>query len=128
VLQALRDTTLGDVQLNAGGLVWCVIRHDNLDERHFADAAAFKSQRWLGDGQPGAAAAAAKRVSMPFGAGPRVCPGRYLAMLEMKMVMAMLLDSFDICSVDAPGGGEAAEAMAFTMAPVGLRMRLRARS
>jgi cytochrome P450 len=64
---------------------------------------------------------------MPFGAGPRVCPGRYLAMLEMKMVVVTLLRNFDIVAVDSPAGNEAAEAMAFTMAPVGLRMRLRER-
>jgi hypothetical protein len=45
----------------------------------------------------------------------------------MKMAMAVLLGRFDIASVDAPGGGEARENLAFTMAPVGLRMRLRAR-
>jgi cytochrome P450 len=75
----------------------------------------------------GQAASSAKRVSMPFGAGPRICPGRYLALLEMKMAIAVLLGRFDIASVDAPGGGEARENLAFTMAPVGLRMRLRAR-
>jgi hypothetical protein len=37
----------------------------------------------------------------------------------------MLLSSFDIASVDPPGGGPAEERMAFTMNPVGLRMRLR---
>jgi len=127
VLQALRDTTVAGVQVPADTLVWCVIRHDSLQDKHFTDAPRFQPQRWLADGGPGAAAASAKRVSMPFGAGPRVCPGRYLAMLEMKMVMATLLSSFDIVGVDSPGGGAAAEAMAFTMAPVGLRMRLRER-
>jgi len=62
---------------------------------------------------------------MPFGAGPRLCPGRYLAMLEMKMVLAMLLSVFEIESVTAPGGGEPREALALTMSPVGLRLRLR---
>ena len=62
---------------------------------------------------------------MPFGAGPRVCPGRYLALLEMKMAMAILLSSFDIEAVDTPHGQPAPERMAFTMNPVGLTLRLR---
>ena len=37
----------------------------------------------------------------------------------------MLLASFDIEAVDTPDGGPARERMAFTMNPVGLRMRLR---
>jgi cytochrome P450 len=61
---------------------------------------------------------------MPFGAGPRLCPGRYLAVLEMKMVMAMLLANFDIQSVTTPDGGEAREYLHLTMAPVGLRLTL----
>jgi cytochrome P450 len=79
---------------------------------------------------PGAArqaASAVKRVSMPFGAGPRICPGRYLALLEMKMGMVALLGHFDIESVDAPDGLPAAEKLSFTMMPVGLVMRLRER-
>jgi cytochrome P450 len=64
---------------------------------------------------------------MPFGAGPRVCPGRYLALLEMKMALAMVLESFDIASVDAPGGSAPREQLSFTMAPVGLQLRLRLR-
>jgi cytochrome P450 len=104
------------------------MRHDSLDERHFQDAAAFEPQRWIGAGGVAQAANAAKRVSMPFGAGPRLCPGRNLALLEMKMAVAMLLGRFDIESVDTPDGGEAREHLAFTMAPLGLRMRLRERA
>jgi cytochrome P450 len=63
---------------------------------------------------------------MPFGAGPRLCPGRYLAMLEMKMVMAMLLRNFDVQSVTTPDGKDAVESLNLTMAPVGLRLALRA--
>ena len=68
--------------------------------------------------------AAVTPLPMPFGAGPRLCPGRYLAILEMKMVMAMLLSSFEIESVTTPDGGEAQEHLAFTMSPVGLRLKL----
>jgi cytochrome P450 len=65
---------------------------------------------------------------MPFGSGPRICPGRYLALLEMKLAMTMLLGSFDVIAVATPDGGEACEVMRFTMNPVALRMRLRERS
>ena len=64
---------------------------------------------------------------MPFGAGPRICPGRYLALLEIKMAMAMLLAHFDIVEVTTPDGAEAVEQMSFTMMPVGLKMRISAR-
>ena len=69
----------------------------------------------------------AKRISMPFGAGPRICPGRYLALLEMKMAMATLLGKFDVVAVETPDGKEARECLNVTMAPVGLTMKVAAR-
>ena len=127
VFQAVHDTTLGDVRVPRGTHVWTVMRRDSVSDRHFPNAAAFQPERWLSDGNPGQAASATKRVSMPFGAGPRMCPARYLALLEMKMAMAMLLGRFDILSVDTADGGEVVERIAFSMAPVGLRMKLRER-
>jgi cytochrome P450 len=127
-LVALRETTVGDVRVPAGTALFCVMRHDSVDERFVPDAHAFQPQRWMAEGTPGQNASAAKRVSMPFGAGPRVCPGRYLAMLEIKMALAVLLGQFDIIALDTPDGGEAHEKMAFTMAPAGLSLRLRPRA
>jgi cytochrome P450 len=72
-------------------------------------------------------AQSAKRISMPFGAGPRICPGRYLALLEMKMAIATLLNDFDILGVGTADGSEPVEHLAFTMTPLGLQMRLQAR-
>lgn len=127
VMQALRDTRVGDIHLPAGAMVWCVMRHDTLEERHFPNAREFDPQRWLDERALSAAASSAKRVSMPFGAGPRVCPGRYLALLEMKMAIAMLFNSFDIESIGTADGAEPPERLSFTMAPEGIRMRLRER-
>ena len=118
-IEALHDTTVADIRVPAGTQVWCVMRHDSVDDRYFTRAAAFEPERWLGD------AGAPKRVAMPFGSGPRICPGRYLALLEIKLAMAMLLGSFEIDAVDTPDGAEAREIMHFTMNPIGLRMRLR---
>jgi cytochrome P450 len=119
-VEALRDTVIGDIAVPAGTLVWCVMRHDTMSEVHFPDAQAFQPERWLAD----SGEANNKRASMPFGAGLRTCPGRYLALLEIKIAMAMLLGSFDIAGVDTPDGGEAQELMGFVMSPIGLSMRL----
>ena len=124
-LQAIRDTTLGDVHVPAGMMVLSLLRRDSVSEALVPRAAAFEPERWLVDDNENSGA---KRASMPFGAGPRMCPGRYLALLEMKLMMVVLLGDFDLPSVEAPDGREASERLAFTMGPVGLRMRLRRRA
>jgi cytochrome P450 len=122
--QALRDSVVAGIRIPAGQILMLLMRPAATDERYFPQAQAFDPARWLSDA-PGRAASSAKRVAMPFGAGPRLCPGRYLAMQEMKMVIAMLLGGFEIESVGTADGGEPREHMSFTMVPVGLRMRLR---
>jgi len=124
-LQALKDTEIGDVRVPRGAVVLALMRRDSVSDKHLPEAARFMPERWL-DGT--AVAGQPKRVSMPFGAGPRICPGRYLALLEIKIAMAMLLNRFDIRSVDTPDDRPAGEWLSFTMAPVGLRMRLAERA
>ena len=125
-VQALRDTVVGDVRVPTGTLVMSLMRRDSVDEQFVPQAARFQPERWLGEA--GLSAGSAKRISMPFGAGPRMCPGRYLALQEMKMVLFTLLARFDIEHVGCDHGGEPAERLMFAMAPVGLRMRLRERA
>jgi cytochrome P450 len=127
VIEALRETAIDGVRIPAGTLVWLALRHDSLREDCFADAASFRPERWL-DKASELNAASTSRIAMPFGAGPRVCPGRQLAMLEIKVALAALLGAFEIESVATAGGGEPAEELAFTMAPETLTMRLRERA
>ncbi len=126
---ALHDGAVGDVAIQAGTLVFCLTRRDSVADIHVPQASQFQPERWL-PGATGAAAqmsASARRTSMPFGAGPRICPGRYLALLEIKVAIATLLSQFDLQAVDTPDGQPPAERLAFTMTPVGLRLRLRQR-
>jgi cytochrome P450 len=127
VVEAVRDVVIGNLELPAGTAVICLMRPAALDERRFPDAQSFRPERWLAAGAAPAMDSSAKRVVMPFGAGPRLCPGRYLALAEMKMVIAMLLRGFEIEAVHTPDGGEPRERMSFTMSPVGLKLHVRAR-
>jgi cytochrome P450 len=132
-LQALRDTVVGDVQVPKDTVLINVMRRDSVSDTHTPRAASFEPQRWLDNGTApsganNAAATHPKRTSMPFGAGPRICPGRYMAMLEMKLAAAVLLSRFDIQMVDTADGLPAREKLNLAMAPVGLRMQLKARA
>lgn len=130
--EALRDSRVGGVRVPRGTLVVHLLRRDALRDACLPQARRFEPARWLADGgfgaHAGAEAAALRRVAMPFGAGPRICPGRHLALLEMKLAVAVLLGRFDITALGTPHGGPAQERLRFTMAPEGLRMRLRPRA
>jgi cytochrome P450 len=117
---------VADIRVPAGTLIFGALRSDPMRDDYFANAGSFEPERWL-RGESGREAGAANRVSMPFGAGPRVCPGRHLAILEMKIALATLLRHFEVESVDTVVGGEPDEIMSFTMTPSGLAMRLRER-
>ena len=126
--EACEQAVVADVLVPAGSVVVCLMRPANLDDANFPRAEQFDPGRWLGGADAAASLSSAKRIAMPFGAGPRMCPGRYLALAEIKMVTAMLLAQFELVDVSAPGTAEPAERLALTMAPVGLKMKLRARS
>ena len=120
-LQANADVLVGDVQVPRGTIVINLLRRDSVREDLVPQASRFEPERWLQSDNP------AKRSSTPFGAGPRICPGRYLAMLEMKIAMTVLLGHFDIDYVGTADGHPPQERLSFAMMPVGLQMRLRNR-
>jgi cytochrome P450 len=124
-LEALSDTVVHDIKVPAGTVLWCVLRRDSISTQLAQDALAFNPQRWLDDSSIDEKAHQLKRSSLPFGAGPRACPGRYLAMLEMKSALAMLLGNFDILNVKSPNDLPPKEIMGFVMSPLGLSMQIR---
>ena len=122
--QCIEDTVVGGVRVRKGQFVICLMRMPGMDPAAFARPEAFDPMRWLGAEGATNAMASARRHSMPFGAGPRMCPGRYLALAEIKLVAAMVLKNFDLLEVAPDGGGEPREQISIVMAPVGLRMRV----
>src|SRR5262245_4269064 len=121
ILEANRETTVGDVLLPKGTKVAVLARPPVHDPAHFSDPREFRPERWL---SPNGVHDAS--THMPFGSGPRLCPGRTLALLEMKVVIAMLYKSFDVQRVGP--GSAVRESFAFTMSPVGLDVLLRPRA
>jgi cytochrome P450 len=69
--EATRDVAVGDVSVPKGTIVWCILRHDSVSDEYLLKADQFQPERWLGDDT-----ANLKKVSIPFGSGPRTCPGR----------------------------------------------------
>ncbi|MBX7083579.1 MAG: cytochrome P450 [Nannocystaceae bacterium] len=121
-VQANCDTVLGDLHIPAGTPVVILARIAATDAAHFGEPERFLPARWLEKSErahdPGA--------SMPFGSGPRICPGRSLALLEMRVLLATLYKSFDVERVTP--ADQVREVYSFTVMPSALEVRLRARS
>lgn len=122
LLECNHDAVLGDLALPRGTALCLLSRPAGLDPQHFCAPAEFRPERWISGEATGAHRPAA---SMPFGSGPRICPGRTLALVECRVALATLFRSF---AVERVGPATAVEELfAFTMAPKGLRVRLTAR-
>ena len=65
----------------------------NRSRINFHEPDGFRPERWLGGEEY---AGDKLDASMPFGMGPRVCVGRNLAYLEIRLVLAYLVWSFDV--------------------------------
>ena len=121
--EATADTVVGDVEVPAGMFVVLIIRAPAMNSANFDAPDDFRPARWLDDrSSPGPHEPSAHQ---PFGSGPRICPGRTLALLEMKMVLATIYQNFEIERVGS--ASDVREHLSFTMMPLGLKVRLRPR-
>src|SRR3954451_9647867 len=119
-LEPLLDVVLGDVCLPTGTPLFFLLRPSMLDSKRFGRPDEFLPERWSSghlDVQPHDT-----RGYAQFGAGPRVCPGRYLAGVEMRLVLSMLSRNFSMKLVSSPASIK--EISAFTMMPNAMPVRL----
>ncbi|MXW40866.1 MAG: cytochrome P450 [Synechococcus sp. SB0668_bin_15] len=125
-LETLEDTEMLGCLMPKGTKLFVLLRYVATREEHFAGGDRFDPERWLPrpagrEQQPHHA-----QAFVPFGAGPRICPGRNLAMLEIRTVLAMLCRNFELEPVSP--AKEAKEKMAVVMRPDHLHLRLKRRS
>ena len=124
ILDAIGDERLGDLAVPAGTRLFFLMRPQATNPAHFGDPLDFHPERWT---VPAARADGAHepRAHNQFGAGPRVCPGRHLAAVEMRLVLSMLLRHFEIELACDPSDID--EVCAFTVMPSRMPVRLRLR-
>ncbi|KAF8015413.1 hypothetical protein BT93_H1039 [Corymbia citriodora subsp. variegata] len=93
--EALKDMTLGDMQVPRGVNVWIMVATLHTDPEIWGpDAYKFNPQRFE-NGIAGACKL--PHLYMPFGVGPRVCLGQNLAMVELKILISLVLCNFAFC-------------------------------
>lgn len=126
VLEPLVDTTVTDgpdrLDIDAGTPIFLLLSHGSGDDaRRFPDPQSFRPERWLTAGANGTAPAAPP-PHLPFGNGPRFCPGRNLALMEATLIAAMTCQTFTI-EPDA-SAGPVGERVTFAVVPTNLGVRL----
>eukprot|EP00658_Telonema_sp_P-2_P027386 TRINITY_DN21152_c0_g1_i1.p2 TRINITY_DN21152_c0_g1~~TRINITY_DN21152_c0_g1_i1.p2 ORF type:complete len:192 (-),score=49.00 TRINITY_DN21152_c0_g1_i1:49-624(-) len=124
---AMEDDELPDgTKVQAGNLVIFSPYAMNRDERMWENPEEFRPERWLND-EGGGFVDKSQYAFPSFNAGPRLCLGKGLAYLEVKMFTTMLLDEFDF---EQPGEGHSGAYLSTVTMPIqgGLPMRAIARA
>ena len=120
-----QDVELGGVRIPAGTAIFLLTRQCGMQEEAFASPQEFLPERWLAS-RAGTQEGHNTKAFVPFGAGPRFCPGRNLALLEIKAIMAMLCRNF---SISKPMNARPVEEQfGFLMAPTNLSVVMHRRN
>ncbi len=94
-LEPHEDVQIQDIFVPKGTPILALTGYPGKQEENFTQATEFRPERWL-QGAGESTDAHNMKAFMPFGVGPRFCPGRQLAMVQIKMVMAMLCRDFEV--------------------------------
>jgi cytochrome P450 len=123
LVDAEKDVRVGEYDFPKGTKFFLQTKAGGQNDSYFSEPTKFMPERWM------------KQISkcpvhniegfMPFGSGPRFCPGKNLAILEMKVVLSMLAKNFKI-EIETPIE-DVTEIMAFTMVPTQYKVKLIAR-
>lgn len=79
-----------NVMINIQGAHWC--------EENWPEPAAYKPDRFYGEIKP--------YTFLPFVEGPRMCLGQFLSLLESKIVLSLLVQSYDFEVVNTEDAGK----------------------
>ncbi|HXA48292.1 MAG TPA: cytochrome P450, partial [Burkholderiaceae bacterium] len=120
-LETNKEMVIGDVLVPPGIPMLACLRHSGELAGEFAQSNAFRPERWLEEDQALANDSPTRKL-FPFGGGPRFCPGRFLAMAEVRMVTSMIARNFTLSYDHTASPVE--ELFTFTMTPSALPIKL----
>lgn len=114
-LESNQSTVIGDIKIEKGTPIILLLHARGFNESVFKDSNKFVPDRWK------------KREHslsdlFTFGGGPRLCPGRSLAMLEMRMACITLYRNFRLEPQQEEK--EVTDYLAFTMKPNNFKVKL----
>lgn len=115
LLQANEDITVKDHLFKKGDELVLESRFACKHMDHFLNAAEFDLGRWINRVPNKSEEGHNLQAYLPFGSGPRFCPGKNLAQLELRMVLSMLVKNFKIEMVTKEE--DIKEIKAFTLMP-----------
>jgi cytochrome P450 len=112
LMEPAKDVTFNNYLFKKGEKLMMNSRYAAVHNDHFTDGNAFKPERWMRKTEHKCPMHNLDAY-LPFGSGPRFCPGKNLAMLEMKLILSMIFKNYKIELITKPS--EVTEIMAFTM-------------
>jgi cytochrome P450/nitrite reductase/ring-hydroxylating ferredoxin subunit len=118
-VEPICDVQVGGIAIPKGTVLALLTRQAGLQQSGDSAVKEFDPDRWLSHAS---AASHHQAGFMPFGSGPRLCPGRSLALMEVRSAVAMLCRNFNISL--AKDASEVQEVFAFSMMPRNLRVVL----
>lgn len=118
-MESLYNTSVGGVRINKGAPIFLAMNASGFVDSKFKDAGSFLPERWFTREED------ALSTLMPFGSGPRLCPGRSLAIMEIKLVLCALYSNYRITAQQSPS--TVRERFAFTMAPQYFKVKIQRR-
>ena len=120
--QALEDVEIKGYLFKKDSKLLIESRYAGMQDENFSNAKEFKPERWIKQEKGKCPMGHDTKAYIPFGAGARFCPGKNLAMLEMKLVLSMLMRNFKVELITP--ANEVKEVMAFTMMPSEYQVKL----
>ena len=120
-MQALEDVIVENLEIKKGMTVMMQNKVPQTREENFTNSDEFIPERWLKGGCPMHNNHSPK-LMRAFGGGARFCPGKHLAVQELKIITSMLCKEFDFELVGK--SEDVKEVFSFTMYPENLKIKL----